>query len=359
MLVLVDPVVAQIESPIQQRLQKLTDSSVSQQTMPALAAAVMENQQRSGLATSGVRRVDQPANTVAETDRFHLGSCTKAMTATMIGILVQEGKLSWDDTIGDRLPSLASDIDKDYLEVTLWQLLTHHGGVQSDGAVWINGGVNTHENRTEIVKQSLAQHPPGLPIGEFQYSNIGYLAAALMAEQVTGESYEALMQEKLFEPLKMPSVGFGVPDKDATPRHPWGHAVNNRGLVPVAMDNPPSMAPAGAIHCTLDDWMKFAALHLDTTGQQHDLLTPETLKRLHQPYANQESGYAAGWLVGKRAGQTFLQHNGSNRFWFCQIQLVPHKGEAILVACNGPLKYTALEVDTVVQTIAGWLSPQP
>ena len=354
---LVSQTVAQIEPPIQTRLQKLIDSTVGQPSLPAMAAAVIKNQKRLGLAASGLRRVDQPTNTVSEADRFHLGSCTKAMTATMIGILVQEGKLSWDDTIGARLPTLANDIDKDYLDVTLWQLLTHHAGVQRDGAVWINEGVNTHENRTEIVKQSLAQHPPGLPIGQFQYSNIGYLVAALIAEQVTSESYETLMQEKLFTPLKMESAGFGLPDKNDHPQHPWGHSLNNRGLVPVAMDNPPSMAPAGAVHSTLDDWMKFAALHLDTAAQQHDLLAPATLRRLHQPYTNQASGYAAGWLVGERAGQTVLQHSGSNRFWFCQIELVPQTGEAILVACNGPLKESAQEVAAVIQTIAKWLSP--
>jgi len=356
-----------------QKLQALVDESIGD-SCPGMAMAVLQDGELAGQAVGGVRRIDQPENLATLDDHWHLGSCTKAMTATLIGVLVDEGRLSWDDTIADRLPELTDKIDKAYRQVTLWQLLTHRGGVKANGAAWMAGGVNSHKNRVAIVRFGLRQKPSERTVGQFHYSNLGYLTVALFAENVTGDSWESLIQKRIFEPLKMESAGFGVPDVAGVSdlaAQPWGHR-QAESMLPVDQDNPPSMGPAGNVHCSVQDWAKFVAMHLDTDCQRHDLLSADTLKRLHQPFKPSAAqpqekdriadlrgllnmSYAAGWVIGRDEAdpkRITLEHNGSNTFWYCSVIATPDTGTAVLIVCNSPLDASMTLVDGLQSRIA-------
>lgn len=349
------PARAQQPDPLVEKVQTLLDSKIDSHVTPGLALAIFQNGRLRCNLVSGLRRVDEPENRLTPEDRFHLGSCTKAMTATLIGILVDEGKLDWSDSLADRLPQILDKIDPIYHEVTLWQLLTHRGGIPRDGPGWTEAGVNTLENRLTIVKKALAQKPESLQVGDYHYSNLGYVIAGLFAETLEKESYESLLKRKVWDPLGMTSAGFGVPDSQQPAQQPWGHAKTQKGLNPIAFDNPPSMAAAGATHMTLADWSRFAAVHLDLACRDHHLLSYPTLARLHQPYSEVGPLYAAGWLLQKNRSGTCLSHAGSNTFWFASIRLCPEQDMALLVAANGPLATAAPTVDEIVESVWNWL----
>src|SRR4051794_34490530 len=95
--------------------------------LPALAAAAIIDGKLVAIGATGVRALGHK-ETVTREDRWHLGSCTKSMTAALAGMLVDEGKIRWDTTIAAALPHLAAGMNADYKNVTLEQLLTHHGG---------------------------------------------------------------------------------------------------------------------------------------------------------------------------------------------------------------------------------------
>src|SRR5262249_21936799 len=152
----------------------------------------------------------------------HIGSCTKAMTATLIAMLVEEHKLRWEMTIAEGLPKLAASIDRSYRDVTLAQLLSHWGGIPANGNQDQPAGPVT-EQRLSYIRQVLSQPSPVGPCKQWVYSNAGYVIAAAIAEQAARSSWEDLMQRRIFRPLRMTTAGFGPPGIPDRLDHPWAH----------------------------------------------------------------------------------------------------------------------------------------
>lgn len=125
------------------------------------------------------------------TDRFHLGSCTKAMTATMIASVVDSGKLSWESTLASVFPDEAPRMHADYRAVTLDQLLKHRAGLPAN-VDWfgIPQAISPTQERRSLLRSALQGAPMTAPGSAFGYSNLGYTLAALMAEEATATSWK-------------------------------------------------------------------------------------------------------------------------------------------------------------------------
>jgi CubicO group peptidase (beta-lactamase class C family) len=303
--------------------------------MPGLVAALVRGDRVLALGAVGVRKHGSP-EPITVHDQIHIGSCTKAMTATLLALLVQEKKLRWDSTLGEVFTEDREKLHPDYRKVTLSQLLTHRASLPANVIWWALGRDEpTTRQRYTLLRTVLARAPKIEPGTEFHYSNVGYAVAGLMAEHVTGRSWEALMRERLFEPLGMKSAGFGPPGTKGKVDQPWGHFPGKEGPRPRQADNAPVLGPAGTVHCTLSDWAKFIALHLQKSEGKTRLLTAASLRRLHTPPAEGRP-YAFGWLVFERdwAAGKALTHAGSNKMWFAVAWLAPERNFAVLVATN-------------------------
>jgi CubicO group peptidase (beta-lactamase class C family) len=311
--------------------------------LPALAVVVVKDGQICDRDAVGVRKWGD-ATPVTTNDVFHIGSCTKSMTATLTAILIEEGKLRWDTTIADVFPELKGKMDMQYEAVTVEQLLHHRGGVPDEPPpaawkrAWEEIGTPTQQ-RLEFIEAVLAQPPAAAPGTKMIYSNQGYAIIGAMLEKITGQDYEALITEKLFKPLHMDTAGFGPPGTKDKVDQPWGHVHKLFMTIPVQADNPPAIASAGRVHCSLDDLARFAIFHLQ--HETNGLLQPETLARLHAPpaaadIANPLENYACGWVILQRdwAGGTTLWHNGSNTMWYIVMWLAPEKNFAVIAATN-------------------------
>jgi CubicO group peptidase (beta-lactamase class C family) len=301
--------------------------------LPGFIGAICFGARIAALGALGIRKIGS-SQALQIDDQMHMGSCTKAMTATMIGSLVEAGKLSWKSTFRTIFAEDADQFHPQFQEATLSHLLTHRAGLPHSGPWWHLPGTTTTQARHALMMRMLQQAPATRPGTKFAYSNVGYALAGLMAEQVSGESWETLMRTRLFEPLEMSSAGFGTPGQEGDLIQPWGHRLTGGDIKPTLQDNAPSMGPAGTVHCSVPDWAKFAALHLAGERGDSKLLKPATLKTLHIPPASCE--YAAGWYAIERswAGGAALNHNGSNSSWFATIWLAPARDFAILVATN-------------------------
>jgi CubicO group peptidase (beta-lactamase class C family) len=326
----------------------------AQQGLPGLVGAVFRGGDLVAIGVSGVRKWGDP--TAATTgDEWHLGSDTKAMTATLIGIYVDRGKLHFEDTIATLFAG--ETVDPGYANVTLLQLLQHRGGAPGDipadiwSQMWADGNAPTA--RITAVR-SILSRPPAQPPGTFVYANAGYMIAGAALERVVGSTWEQIIQQDLFGPLGMQSCGFGAPG-DATPvDEPWGHEVIPDGGPPIPMspadpaaDNPPSLGPAGTVHCSLADWGRFFTVHLaGARGEPTSLLTPSTVMTLQTPPSGGD--YACGWGVASRswAGGTALTHSGSNTMWYATVWLAPAKNLAFAVATNRGDDVAANAVDS-------------
>ncbi|MCR9202251.1 MAG: beta-lactamase family protein [Planctomycetaceae bacterium] len=321
------------------RVGEQVDAALESGLGPGVVVAVIENGKTVCALARGPRRIDEPDNLLKLTDKLHLGSCTKAITATLIGKLVDDGQLTFSATVAECMPEHKADIHADWQKVTCLELLQHRSGMPGNGPFFTNGGQPNHDTRLAIVMEVLSKpRPESLPFGKYAYSNMGYLLVATMAEERTRLSWEELIRTHVFEPLKMTSAGFGPPDANIPAKGPWGHRQFGDKYVPLAMDNPLSMAPAGCVHCTIDDWCRFIAFHMDEKCEHHQLLQPATLQVLHTAPGGQETAYAGGWMVKSIADQRVLWHNGSNTMWYAAVNAAPESATAVLVVSNGPIE---------------------
>jgi D-alanyl-D-alanine carboxypeptidase len=307
--------------------------------LPGLAAMLVRNGKINETAAVGERKLGD-VTPVGPDDIWHLGSDTKAMTATLVAMFVDEKKLSWESPLPQLFPQW-KDLAPGFKSVTLEMLLGHRGGlpaetVPDDRFRRLAAAPDQHLARSEWVHDILRE-PPENP-GAFRYSNAGYVAAGVILEQVSGTSWEVLIQKRLFGPLGMTSCGFGAPAHEGKVDQPWAHDCAGNICKPIApgptSDNPPALGPAGTVHCSLADWAKFVSMHVRGERGEKTLVSPESMKRLHAPQAGGK--YSMGWGVVSRdwAGGTAWNHNGSNGMFFATVWVAPAKDLFILSATN-------------------------
>jgi len=323
--------------------QTLADVRAKDQ-LPAAAVMIQIDGRTVASSAQGLRAIGFP-EAVTLRDRWHLGSDTKAITATMIGRLVDKGLLRFDDRLQDLLPGLSETMDPAYRMVTLRQLLSHTGGLPplTDDADLpefkriIATSKSVQAQRQAIASVYLAK-PLASPVGEFSYSNIGYIVAGAIAERRTGKSWEDLVRQEIFKPLGIRESGFGLPGHAKKVDAPWGHRESDGKLVALSPNDPegqdpPALGPAGTIHMTLADWMRFAQDQLDGVHGRGRLVSAKTYRILHTPVSEH---YALGWGV-KLDGQglpLLLTHSGSNGHWLADIRIMPKHDMIILFVSN-------------------------
>lgn len=293
-----------------QNVSELLSPLVEKHKVPALAAAVIEGDRLTKLGAVGIRARGDEAKVKLD-DVWHLGSCTKAMTATLCARLVEQGKLKWDSKVGEVFANQVEQIHADWRDVTLVQLLSHRASMSAIPPLPLWLKLSGHEGSRDAREMLLSggwlkSAPAAAPGSKWEYSNAGFMLAGLMAERATDKDWETLMREQLFEPLGMKSAGFGAPGSADKVDQPRGHNAFGIAMKPgKGADNPRGLGPAGTVHCSLRDWSKFIALHLQAARGDCKLLTAESFKRLHSPQPiDDKSGYALGWIVLERPWRT-------------------------------------------------------
>jgi CubicO group peptidase (beta-lactamase class C family) len=314
-------------------LAKLLEAS----SLPSLSVAIIEDGHLVASGAAGIRKVGSP-DLVTRADKYHIGSCTKSMTASLAAMLVESGQITWETTIGDVFEDLS--MSAGFRGVRLDELLTNRGGVSGDvdpllwASLWASTGTPS-EARLQLVEATITSEPVHQPGAEFEYSNAGFAIAGAMLERAAGIPYEQLLTQRLFEPLGMTSAGFRAPATTGLVDQPYGHSGPESELSPVQPepggDNPTAIAPAGAVHCSAIDLAKYTRFHL---GLGPKLLTDESLARLHKPET--DANYAMGWGVLARSwgDGAVLQHSGSNTMFYTVIWIAPERDFAAVAMTN-------------------------
>ena len=344
LMVVNDPVV-----PKQIDLKEVLAPVVSSNPLPALAAIVFDDQKVIASGAIGVRKFGDPTLVTIE-DSFHLGSCTKAMTATLAARIVERGDISWTTTVKEALG--LQNVDSALENITLLELMSHTAGMpaslknQPPGLwkyLYYNNtwqkGAKGRADRLKVA-ELLFSATPAQAVGSYKYSNAGFMIAGAMLEAATDTEWEDLMRTELFKPLGMKNCGFGPAARPDKVDQPWPHKLgNDKPLIvtpliraPESWDNPRSLGPAGTVSCTISDWAKFGQLHLGDGG---DYISTESMSKLHE-VRNASARSALGWFSYKRswAGGTALTHTGSNLFNFAIVWISPTKKKGVMVATN-------------------------
>ncbi|MEM9166181.1 MAG: serine hydrolase domain-containing protein [Planctomycetota bacterium] len=322
--------------------------------IPSLAAAVSRNGELLAAGAAGHYSMEHAIHVDTES-KYHLGSCSKAMTAVVVASMVEEGLIDWDMTLPEALPELVDFINPALHGSTIRDLAAHRSGIAEtrDGDLrmipWTQLATIADQpisvQRAELAKTALSVMPSADPGEEFWYSNFGYILLGLIAEANAGQSFEDLLAERVFEPLEMTSAGFGPPgtpvaDGDADPDEPVGHIYRDEWLPQrviegrPAPDNPVVFNSAGRVHASITDWARFVDDLQRGLNGEGVLLDAETYALLFEDPEN--DGYTLGWAVGEAdwAGGTIYNHAGSNRLWFAQASIAPERNLSLVVATN-------------------------
>lgn len=338
--------------------------------LPALGGAVVTAEGAQAFAAIGRRSSQVPVVALSD-DVWHLGSCTKAMTATLAARLVERGVLAWDTGVDEVFAELPGGVHAGWKGATLERLLAHRGGAPADVGpqLWselVAATGSPREQRLRLVAALLAAPPAQVPGAEFVYSNAGYALAGALLEARADEVWENLMRREVFVPLEMTSAGFGSPGTAGKLDQPLGHhaPADGKPARPQSAgpraDNPAAIAPAGAVHATLADWGRFVAAHLAGARGATDYLGEASWTKLHRPLEGQE--YALGWIETRRdwAGGTAWTHSGSNTLWHATAWLAPERGFAVLVVTNQGGDEAARATDDAAAALIGaWRAKHP
>ena len=330
----------------QQRLAALRAKAGS----PALIAAARNLAGRNLSLVDGQRMLGNPA-AASTGDKWHVGSCTKSMTSTLVARLAEAGILSWNDTVGSVLGNAIPGLRPEFRDVGFLHLLSHRSGLPGNIPVaelvrFPRESADAREDRKRYATIALQSAPAGQREKHFEYSNSGYVVAGAMLEAKTGKPWEELVRRHLFEPLGMKDAGFGAPGTPGLADQPVGHAAGATGVLspfppgtPVT-DNPAVIGPAGRVHATANDILAYLEAH----ARKSAFLSPENWKRLHTPPFG--GTYALGW---ERRGET-IWHNGSNTLWYAEMQADLVRGTIGMAAANdGRLGYSTPAVGNALK----------
>ena len=205
---------------------------------------------------------------------FAIGSNSKYFTATVLGLLVEEGKLSWDEPLASYLPQLRFSEPYLFTELTLRDALSHRSGLERGDLAWYaNPGISRDEVLAMIERLSLEQ---SFRSG-FLYNNFMFLAAGQAIPAVTGQSWDEYLKQEIFEPLQMNRSNTSTHDLDRMENVATPHNLVDGKAMPIPWFNIDHIAPAGAINSSVSDMARWCRVQLGGGMLDDKQIIPETV----------------------------------------------------------------------------------
>ena len=321
--------------------QQMTDFNV-----PSMSIAVVKGEETIYTKCFGYKDVENKLppdeNTV-----YAIASLSKAMAATCVGILVDEGKLSWDVPVINYLPEFRMYDDFATKSITLRDMLSHNTGLSRHDMAWYNKEkCDTTANLVERIRYlKLNKSPRSL----YEYNNFMFMTAGYVIERVTGMTWDKFVTERLFKPLGMSgsstvAAGLSEATNKALPYKPVKNS-SDGSIVLTEYLNFDGMGACGAVNSTISDMAKWASMNLmGGTYKGKTIISEKTQKEIHTPNAVQRAMptipeipiicYGLGWGVRAYRGHTNLVHAGGIDGFSTYISLLPNSNVGIIILTN-------------------------
>jgi CubicO group peptidase (beta-lactamase class C family) len=326
---------------------------------PGFALAVVEDGETVHARGYGVRRLGEKARADAHT-LFPIGSCTKAFVSAALAILVDEGKLAWDDRVIDRLPGFRMHDPFATAEMTVRDLLVHNSGLAlgAGDLLWLGGSDYT---RKELVARLRHIRPARSFRSGYAYDNVLYVVAGQLVEEISGMSWEDFTARRILAPLGMKDTVVPTADALRVRNRAALHARISgelRGLGPQSVlpdrssaTDAANVAPAGSIHSSAADmakWMKVqlargalpGGKRLYSEKQATEMWTgvtiepPDRYPAVLDARKPQFNLYALGWSVEDYRGHKVVTHTGGVFGGAAIVMLLPEKNVGIAAMVN-------------------------
>ncbi len=317
--------------------------------VPAIALTAMNSSGIKSVHIEG-RRVFDEETPATINDLFHIGSCAKAVLATIAGRLVDEEKLHWETKFFDVFPELAGQARPEYLEITLEDLFLCEAGIKpytGPDEKFPDLPRRAADRIGDFVKY-LIQLPPAAArrqSGRFVhlYSNASYTMASAMLEKTLGLSYPDMIRDMFGQLNWQGHVGWPA---DRGGDQPWGHMVSGKNIMKFSPDHeyrlPDLLAPSGDLSMKPLEFSAFILMHLQGLTGQDTWISNQTCRTIHFAYP----GFSLGVGNGKVGGKKLSVINGSAGTFFTQATIFPEQDFAFTImtnAGNGTAYFPAIE----------------
>ncbi len=335
-------------TPLDQRIKALSEQLEQarvDQHIPGLAIVVVKDDEVILSRGFGQRDLDADLPVTEET-LFAIGSTTKAFTSTLIGMLVDEGKMDWDDLVRKHVPRFELKDKTANEQVTIRDLLCHRTGLGRMPLLW---AANQASPRRIISQISRAE-----PIAEFReswhYNNVMFCVAGMAATQAAGvDDWSTLLQQRILDPLGMADTHTSVPkmrdDALASKGYRWDEDSQDWDCLPMRVLD--RVAPAGAINSNVRDmahWLRFLLAHGEYDGQR--LISERQLDETWKPQVAMGPGgsYALGWMTETWQDHDIVQHGGNIDGFSAMVAMIPDQHIGFVLMMNvgvAPLQQTS------------------
>ena len=347
----------------QQRLDRLVEQLEQKRQefrIPGMAVAVVKDDKvvlSEGLGWADLeRKKPVTPNTI-----FAIGSCSKAFTTTLIGMLVDDGKIHWDDPVTRYLPYFKMKLksEKPDALVTIRDLLLHRTGFSRMNMVWVESGLL----REEMLRQATEAEPRSEFRSQYLYNNVMYMAAGVAAGKAAGSGWDTLIREKIFQPLGMTSSSTSIknlPAKKAARGYIWDDVLEKNFIIP--MRNLDNVGPAGSINSNILDMAKWIRFHLNRGSLEGMRWITETTHKetwTRQMKMGGDLSYGLGWMLSRWKGMSEVVHGGNVDGFSAQVAMLPEKNIGFVLLTNQTSSaFTGVVQSMVWETLLGeWIEP--
>lgn len=345
-------------------LDELMQQGLRAWEVPGAALVLVHNDRIVWSKGYGVRQLGKAEPVTAQTV-FPLASCSKTFTSAAVALLVEQGRLKWDDPVHKHLPDFRLYDRRAGELVTIRDLLSHRTGVGGHDFLWYRAPWSQAESIRRI-----GQMPPSGPFrGSFYYQSIMYMAVGQIVGKHHRDSWAGFVRENLLDPLAMSQTHLTYADGQKQKDHASGHRRQANGKVEVSSwysQNEPNSA--GSICLSGNDLAKWLRFQLTGRSGNKRLLPFETLGETHKPHIvvphegfskllNPETvqmSYGHGWLIQDYRGIKIVQHGGLIDGFRVHLTLLPDVKVGIGIMCNMhdarmPLAVSNLIIDYLLQ----------
>ena len=312
--------------------------------VPGLAIAIIKDDRIVFAKGYGVRELGK-SSVVDEHTLFAIGSSSKAFTAASIAMLVDEGKLKWDDPATKYLPGFQIYDPYTTRELTVRDLVTHRSGLERGDLLWYASSYD----RDEVLRRIRHLKPTWSMRAHFGYQNIMFLAAGQIIPSITGKTWDDFVRERIFIPLGMKATSTSIKalansDNVATP-----HTKLDDKVQAVAWRNIDNIAPAGSINSNVLDMAQWVRLQLGGGLYQNQrLLSSGAIKEMHTPQtiiriegANEKLypeahflSYGMGWFLSDYRGRKLVEHGGAIDGMRAEVAMMPEEKLGMVILTN-------------------------
>jgi CubicO group peptidase (beta-lactamase class C family) len=309
--------------------------------VPGLALAVVRDGRVVMARGFGVRGVDAKEPVTADT-LFAIGSSTKAFTTFVMGELVDEGKLAWEEPVRTYIPWFRLEDPWASEHITPLDLVTHRSGLPRHDLVWYN---NLGASREELVRRLAFLAPSADLRAKFQYNNLMFLTAGYLVETITGKSWEDAVRTRIFVPLGMTHSNFSVRESQRSDDFAQPYEEKNDVVRRMPFRVVTTIGPAGSINSTANDMARWLLVHLD--GGEIDgrrIIKAATLDNIHSAHmttgatSNEPevtpADYGLGWFVNTYRGHIRVEHGGNIDGFSALVTLFPQDSLGVVVLTN-------------------------